>query len=106
MKKKKKARPRSNNNQQEWDVVKQNIFKHYIKEMEEKTEKVKSNQSSSETNIHLFQTIRNKDDVRDTIFNLTYFYDNNFTGNKDFMHIPNISNVLNNVLNYPIMLVS
>lgn len=106
MKKKKKARPRSNNNQQEGDVVKQNIFKHYIKEMEEKTEKVKSNQSSFETNFHLFQTIRNKDDVRDTIFNLTYFYDNNFTGNKDFMHIPNISNVLNNVLNYPIMLVS
>ncbi len=104
MKKKKKARPRSNF-KQDGEVAKQKIFKYYIKEMEEKTEKVNS-QNSLETNFHLFQTIRNKEAVRDTIFNLTYFYDNNFTGNKDFMHIPNISNVLNNILHYPIMLVT
>ncbi len=103
MKKKKKARPRSN--EQDMDVVKQKIFKYYIKEMEDKTQKV-NYQNSLGTDFHLFQTIRNKDDVRDTIFNLTYFYDNNFTGNKDFMHIPNISNVLDNVQQYPIMLVS
>lgn len=103
MKKKKKARPRSND--QEREVVKQTIFKYYIKEMEEKTQKV-NKESSLDTNFHLFQTIRDKDVIRDTIFNLTYFYDNNFTGNKDFMHIPNISNVLDNVLHYPIMLVS
>lgn len=103
MKKKKKARPRSND--QDKDVVKQMIFKYYIKEMEDKTQKV-NYQSSLGTDFHLFQTIRNKDDARDTIFNLTYFYDNNFTGNKDFMHIPNISNVLDNVQHYPIMLVS
>ena len=103
MKKKKKARPRSNN--QEGEVVKQEIFKYYIKEMEEKTRKV-NKENSLNTNFHLFQTIKNKDVARDTIFNLTYFYDNNFTGNKDFMHIPNISNVLDNVVNYPIMLVS
>lgn len=104
MKKKKKAKPRSNFNQ-DGEVAKQKIFKYYIKEMEEKTQKVNS-QSSYESNFHLFQTIKNKESVRDTIFNLTYFYDNNFTGNKDFMHIPNISNVLNNILNYPIMLVT
>ena len=103
MKKKKKARPRSN--EQDMDVVKQKIFKYYIKEMEDKTQKV-NKVNSSDTNFHLFQTIRNKEDIRDTIFNLTYFYDNNFTGNKDFMHIPNISNVLDNVQHYPIMLVS
>lgn len=103
MKKKKKARPRSN--EQDMDVVKQKIFKYYIKEMEEKTQKV-NKVNSLDANFHLFQTIKNKDDVRDTIFNLTYFYDNNFTGNKDFMHIPNISNVLDNVIHYPIMLVS
>ena len=104
MKKKKKASPRSNETQ-DVEVAKQKIFKYYIKEMEEKTEKVNS-QNSLDTNFHLFQEIRNKDLVRDTIFNLTYFYDNNFTGNKDFMHIPNISNVLNNILHYPIMLVT
>lgn len=103
MKKKKKARPRSN--EQDMDVVKQKIFKYYIKEMEDKTQKV-NKANLSDTNFHLFQTIRNKEDIRDTIFNLTYFYDNNFIGNKDFMHIPNISNVLDNVQHYPIMLVS
>ena len=104
MKKKKKARPRSNF-KQDGEVAKQKIFKYYIKEMEEKTEKVNS-QNSLDANFHLFQTIRDEESVRDTIFNLTYFYDNNFTGNKDFMHIPNISNVLNNISNYPIMLVT
>lgn len=104
MKKKKKARPRLNI-KQDGEVAKQKIFKYYIKEMEEKTEKV-NNQNSLDTDFHLFQTIRNKVSARDTIFNLTYFYDNNFTGNKDFMHIPNISNVLNNILHYPIMLVT
>ena len=103
MKKKKKARPRSN--EQDMDVVKQKIFKYYIKEMEDKTLKV-NKENSLDTNFHLFQTIRGKEEARDTIFNLTYFYDNNFTGNKDFMHIPNISNVLDNVQRYPIMLVS
>ena len=39
MKKKKKAKPRSNFNQ-DGEVAKQKIFKYYIKEMEEKTEKV------------------------------------------------------------------
>lgn len=103
MKKKKKAKPRSNN--EEIEVAKQKIFKYYIKEMEEKTKKL-NKENSLGTNFHLFQTIRNKEEIRDTIFNLTYFYDNNFTGNKDFMHIPNISNVLNNIIHYPIMLVS
>ena len=103
MKKKKKARPRSS--EQDMEVVKQKIFKYYIKEMEEKTRKV-NKENSLDTNFHLFQTIRGKEEARDTIFNLTYFYDNNFTGNKDFMHIPNISNVLDNVQRYPIMLVS
>ena len=101
MKKQKKVRPRSNERIDE--VVKQKIFKTYIKEMEEKTEKfTKTNEPS--INFHLFQTIRNKDLVRDSIFNLANFYDTNFTGNKDFMHIPNISNILDNILRYPIML--
>ena len=103
MKKKKKARPRSC--EQDNEVVKQKIFKYYIKEMEEKTKK-ENKENSLGTKFHLFQTIKSKEKIRDSIFNLTYFYDNNFTGNKDFMHIPNISNVLDNIVNYPIMLVS
>lgn len=101
MKKQKKVKPRSN--EQIDEVAKQKIFKTYIKEMEEKTEKfTKPNEPS--INFNLFQTIRNKDLVRNSIFNLATFYDCNFTGNKDFMHVPNISNILDNILRYPIML--
>lgn len=84
---------------------KQNIFKTYIKEMEEKTEEfIKKNPELLDTKFYLFQTIQNKDLVRDMIFNLAYFYDVNYTGNKDFIHIPNIRNILDNVSKYPIML--
>lgn len=101
MKKQKKVRPRSN--EQIEEAAKQKIFKTYIEEMEEKTEKfTKTNETS--INFYLFQTIRNNNLVRDSIFNLANFYDSNFTGNKDFMHVPNISNILDNILRYPIML--
>lgn len=84
---------------------KQNIFKTYIKEMEEKTEEfIKKNPELLDTKFYLFQTIQNKDLVRDMIFNLAYFYDVNYTGNKDFIHIPNIRNILDNISKYPIML--
>lgn len=77
------------------DGPKQVIFKNYIEEMEEKTgEFIKRNPSLMDTKFYLFQTIQNKDLVRDMIFNLAYFYDVNYTGNKDFIHIPNISNIL------------
>lgn len=86
---------------------KQVIFKNYIEEMEEKTEEfIKRNPTMLDTKFYLFQTIQNKDLVRDMIFNLAYFYDVNYTGNKDFIHIPNISNILDNILKYPIMLAS
>lgn len=101
MKKQKKARPRSNDRVDR--IAKQKIFKTYIKEMEEKTEKFTNSEKPS-IDFHLFQEMRNKNLVRDSIFNLAYFYDSNFTGNKDFMHVPNISNILDNILRYPIML--
>lgn len=105
-KKKKKAKPRIENTSK-GDVAKQKIFNYYIKEMEEKTEEFNlKNESAQGTKFYLFQTIREKNKVRDMIFNLAYFYDNNFVGNKDFIHIPNISNILNNVQKYPIMIAS
>lgn len=99
--KKKKEKPQSTKNLDEG--AKQMLFKNYIREMEEKTEEYKSLDKPN-INFHLLQSIRNKDKFRNSIFGLTYFYDSNFTGNKDFMHIPSISNILTNTLNYPIML--
>lgn len=42
--------------------------------------------------------------MRDMLFNLAYFYDRNFLGNKDFMHIPDITNIADNVMHFPMML--
>lgn len=103
--KKKRHKKESNSSGHSPEGPKQNIFKTYIEEMEEKTEEfIKKNPEHLDTKFYLFQTIQNKDLVRDMIFNLTYFYDMNYTGNKDFIHIPNISNILENILKYPIMI--
>ncbi len=100
--KKKKSRPRTVEN---FNLFKAEAFKHYIKEMEERTQEfTKNNPNLSDVKFYLFQTIKNRDLLRDMIFNLTYFYDTNYTGNKDFIHIPDISTILDNLLKHPIML--
>lgn len=102
MKKKKKPRPRKpiyfiGNRLQE------KVFDYFVEEMEEKTEEFnfKSNQNIT---FSLLQDLPEKNKIIDRIFNLAYFYDANFTGNKDFMHIPTINQVTQNVTQYPIML--
>ena len=103
--KKKKSKQNKETSTSKGEGPKQVIFNHYIKEMEEKTQEFKEkNKIEQNIKFYLLQSINNKDKVRDMIFNLVYFYDNNFVGNKNFMHIPNISNVLDNVLKYPIMI--
>ena len=98
MNKKKKSKPRTMKSS-DGEVAKQKIFNYYIKEMEERTENFTLNNPDAQgTKFYLFQTIRSKDEVRDMIFKLAYFYDRNFVGNKDFMHIPNISNILFNIV--------
>lgn len=108
MKKRKKSKHReenTSNSNSSKEGVKQKIFKIYNEEMEEKTEEfIKKNPNLLDTKFYLFQTIKNRNLIRDMIFNLTYFYDLNFVGNKDFIHIPKITDILNNILKYPIML--
>lgn len=104
-KKKQKTENNSNSGHSLEEGPKQKIFQSYIKEMEEKTRTfINKNPELSGTKFYLFQTIRNKNVVRDMIFNLDYFYDANYTGNKDFIHIPNIKNILDNIVKYPILL--
>lgn len=97
----KKAKPRTEN---KFDLFKKDAFKCYIREMEEATKSYnEKNPELSDIKFFIFQTITNKNVLRDMIFNLAYFYDTNYTGNKDFIHIPNISTILKNILNHPIM---
>ena len=104
MRKKKKVKPRTQVYANMSDL-KFKAFKYYNKEMEE-TEKSFRNKNKDAFNInfHLFQSIKEKTKLVDKIFELAYFYDQNFTGNKDFMHIPNIKQIMQNAYKYPIIL--
>lgn len=104
MNKKKKARPRTQVNS---NLINSKIraFKYYNKEMEDTTKSFRiKNENASNINFYLFQSIREKRNLIDKIFQLAYFYDRNFTGNKDFMHIPNIKQIMQNIYQYPVIL--
>lgn len=106
MKKKEKVKPRSCK-LADRASVKNRLFNYYFKEMEEKTTEYKKSHNSI-VNFCLAQSKLklNKSDLINKILELSYFYDKNFTGNKDFMHIPTIGQVASNLLNYPILLAS
>lgn len=76
--------------------LEETVFKKYFKEMEELKEK-------SSIKFNLFQSLPEKDFLNG-ILKLTYFYDQNFIGNKDFMHVPDVSQVYQNVTKYPVIL--
>ncbi len=101
MKTKKKGKPRkqmlfSGNTLQE------KAFNCFIKELDDKTENSKLAQNF-DLEFGLFQTIPEGSKIIDKIFNLAYFYDINFTGNKDFMHVPTINQLAKNFTHFPIM---
>jgi hypothetical protein len=104
MKKKKKSKPRTLGYLEEFNLMKK-AFKYYSKEMEETTNSfIKKNPNAFNTNFYLFQNMPNKSKLIDTIFELGYFYDKNFVGNKEFMHIPSIKKIADNVSHYPVIL--
>lgn len=90
MSKKEKAKPRKQKS------LSETVFKKYLKEMEEVRE-------NSNIKFSLFQALP-KRKILDSVLNLAYFYDQNFVGNKDFMHIPDVSQICQNLVKYPIIL--
>lgn len=48
--------------------------------------------------------IPNKPDPRKIVQTVSDFYNNNWTGNRDFMHIPNYQQVMENIMKYPIII--
>lgn len=105
MKKKKKVKPRIQNNTKE-ESIKQMLIEFYQQEMDELTEEFSHIEEAEGTRFYLFQSIHDINKIKNMIFDLTNFYDLNFTGNEDFMHIPNISTIINNVQKYPILMAS
>ena len=100
--KKKKAKPRK---QMYYlgNTLRDKVFNYYINEMEEKEENFNLI-STSNVEFNLLQTVQEKSRIIDLIFSLAYFYDVNFTGNKDFMHVPTINQIIQNFIQYPILL--
>lgn len=106
MKKKEKAKPRSSKLADKASIQNK-VFNYYFKETEEKTAEYNKSHNSF-VNFCLAQSklSPNKGDLINKVLDLSYFYDKNFTGNKDFMHIPTFGQVATNLLHYPVLLAS
>lgn len=91
-----KSKPRSQNY-----FLKHKIFNTYSKEMEVET---KEFSLSENIDFHLFKRDENIKNYELNVLKIAYFYDRNFIGNSDFIHIPNIYDVAENTLKYPILL--
>ncbi len=82
--------------------IRQLVFNEYKKEMEERNREY-SSRNNNEICFKLAQDLVSQDEFINQVLNISYFYDMNFTGNKDFMNIPDIKKVATNLMNYPIM---
>jgi len=81
-------------------IIKEEIFVKYLKEAKKETIQY----SNYDSNIKFELLQKRKINIFKNAFILSYFYDQNFTGNKDFMHIPSITQVIQNIVNYPIII--
>lgn len=84
-------------------ILKEMVFQTYDAELDERTLKYNTTHDTK-LNFDLAQNGTNKKDFINQALNISYFYDKNFTGNKDFMHTPNFTQVATNFVKYPIML--
>lgn len=82
-------------------------FLRILKEMQKVCEEVneKMKKSNPETKLR-YEVLQFSDLARkwDSVYKIADFYNNNWLGNKDFMHIPNFEQVLNNCMQYPIII--
>lgn len=76
------------------------LFKEYFKTSKEVNRQCANNNTSIK--IELLQ--KGRINLLNKSILLSYFYDQNFVGNKDFMHIPSITQIMQNIIKYPILL--
>lgn len=87
-------------------VFKKMLFEKCSNEMEVQTKKFnKENLNKAKVNFFLFQSIKEKEEINRMLFNITYFYDRNYLGNRDFIQIPSLKDMIYNVSKYPVILV-
>lgn len=83
------------------DLFTEQAFFTYTKVLQEMSNSnLKNNKFPGDVKFSLLQTYRNK---KKMLFNLSKFYNNNFTGNRDFIHIPGLQEVMSNC-KFPILI--
>lgn len=80
------------------------IFNYYDKEMESGKKELEKDYKNLK--LYLFQKITKKEKIKEMLLNIAYFYDQNYIGNKDFIHIPDIKKVIENAKAYPMIVIS
>lgn len=80
------------------------MFQYYKKEVEIQTKEfARKNPDLSEVKLNLLQSSEDILEIGNKIFNIADFYNRNYTGNRDFIHIPNITDIFQNAMKYPIL---
>lgn len=80
------------------------MFRYYKKEIEVETKEfTRKNPDLAKVNLNILQALENSVEIGSQIFHITDFYNRNYTGNKDFIHIPTLSNTFENAMKYPII---
>lgn len=98
----KKAKPRSKQ-----VYLRNMVFNYYNKEMNSATNSfIQKNPNISDIQFHLLQTTKEEEKIKNMLLNIAYFYDRNYIGNKDFMQIPNMKNIIENTACYPMIIAS
>lgn len=98
----KKAKPRSKQ-----VYLRNMVFNYYNKEMNSATNSfIQKNPNISDIQFHLLQTTKEEEKIKNMLLNIAYFYDRNYIGNKDFMQIPNMKNIIENITYYPMIIAS
>lgn len=81
------------------------IFNYYKKEMEVQNKKfTEENTNLCNINFKLLQTLKNEEKIDSAVLNIANFYNENYVGNKDFIHIPRLKDVIENATKYPVIL--
>ena len=81
------------------------IFNYYKEETKVQTEEIaKKDPNLLNVEFNLIQTLREDKRIKNVIGDTANFYNTNYIGNKDFIHIPKVKNIISNAMQYPIIL--
>lgn len=77
-----------------------------LRELQDVCMEVNSELAGTENGKVIYEVLQFSDLARnwDSVYNIADFYNHNWLGNVDFMHIPNFMQVIQNCKSYPIII--